>query len=102
MKQKLKAPKAQLVKAKKELAKTLRMSGYHRSKQKYGESKGPDFPNLKVDTNGIPLSNSFANPTPKKQQHPDAKQFPIANNHKQGFELLLRKEDIQWMNGKKF
>lgn len=87
--------------AKKLTEKTLRKTGFYRSLDKYGDGYTVPFPDLSVKSNCSPTTNIIA-PTPgRKELPPDAKQFPIARNHKQGFELVSRKEDLMFMNGKK-
>lgn len=90
-----------MLKAKKELQKTLRKSGYFRSLGKYGSSKGPDFPSLKVESNCAPTSDTFTTVIGKKQRHPDAKDFPIQTPHKQGPMLLLKHDGYEYAGGKK-
>ena len=91
-----------LAKAKRELDNVLNRSGFNRIKAKYGKAKAIEFPDYKADlTNYESLGNGFGKPTPKKQLHPDAKQFPVGNSHKQGLELIYSKEYVSQMNGKK-
>lgn len=59
------------------------------------------FPNLKVEQRTAPCSNSFAMVPGKKELPPDAKQFPVGHNHKQGLELITPGTDLRWMGGRK-
>lgn len=87
--------------AKKDLHKTLHKVGYFKSKARYDGYVVP-FPDLSVESRCSPTTNIIAPTIGKREQHPDAKQFPVGNNHKQGLELILRKEDVQFMNGRKY
>ena len=94
-------------KAKKELLtkfreSILKKSGYTDLKNKHKKSRRPDFPDLKTD-NKYQLSNSIVNGFRVKpaSEHPDAKQFPVGNSHKQGLELIYSKDYASQMNGRK-
>lgn len=93
-----------LATAKKQLEKTLLKTGYIAIKSKYGKVEIDRFPDLKVDNSHLPkLSNGIGNgyKVHTGANHPDAKQFPIGNSHKQGYELIYSKEYATQMNGKK-
>ena len=91
-----------LAKAKKELEKTLNKTRFHEIKAKHKNNRGIEFPNLKVHSK-IPLSDKIGNGLMVRTgaHHPDAKQFPVGNSHKQSLELIYSKDYVQYMNGKK-
>lgn len=61
--------------------------------KKHGKDRGRSFPDLKTEKPGLaPVSNGFGVPSPKRELPGDARQFPIAAHHKQGYELLLPSE----------
>lgn len=99
-KPKKKKTKEELSKEREDL---LRKCGYSALKAKHGKALRPDFPNLKVDERH-PLSNNIdRNGLHRKSgaEHPDALQFPVCQNHKQGPTLLTGFDDITYAGGKK-
>lgn len=91
-----------LDKAKRELDKTLNRTGYNDLKAKHGKVSVVEIPNYKVESKHA-LSNTVGNGLRIRTgaHHPDAKQFPVGNSHKQGLELVYSKEYVSQMNGKK-
>jgi hypothetical protein len=74
-------------------------------KKKYqGQKWKTPFPDLSVESDAPPCSNSFSPIKYSRGPPPDAKKFPVGNNHKQGPELLtpdMVKNYMKYMGGKK-
>lgn len=88
-----------------ETEKLLRRTGYFRSLEKYGHSRGPDFPDLKIGDNHrerYPSVGGFAAIPPLRSGLPDgAKTFPVGQSHKQGPILWTAADDPAHAGGKK-
>jgi hypothetical protein len=91
-----------LDKAKRELDKTLNRTGYNDLKAKHGKVSVVEIPNYKVESKHA-LSNTVGNGLRIRTgaHHPDAKQFPIGNDHKSGYRLIVATDDLKYMAGKK-
>ena len=65
------------------------------------------FPDLSCQSAEVAsCSNRIVNITPRASAsvaHPDARQFPVGHNHKQGLELITpaMQRQLEWMGGKK-
>lgn len=85
--------------------KLLRRVGYYRSLEKYGSSKGPDFPDLKIRDNHrerYPSVGGFAVTLPRPRKPPaDAVTFPVGQSHKQGYMLWTSFDDPANAGGSK-
>lgn len=91
-------------KARQELERVLDRTGYYALKAKHGRVKINRFTDLKVDNSHLPrlsdtIGNGFVVRTGAK--HPDAKQFPIGNDHKSGVRLIIATDDLKFMSGRK-
>ena len=81
----------------------LAKCGYNALKEKHGKSKGVAFPDYTVESKH-PLSNKIPINGLKNKSgahHPDAKQFPVGNDHKSGLRLIVATDDLKFMAGKK-
>lgn len=76
--------------------------GYTKLKMKHGKSKRPDFPDLKT-TPKYKTSDTVGNGLVvlSGASHPDARQFPIQQVHKQGYTLFTGADDASYAGGKK-
>lgn len=81
--------------------------------KKYGKGRGRHFPvafpDLKCESNVAPMSNNMAVKFSSQRRggcyHPDAKEFPIGNSHKQGPQLVtpaqFKNGELRYMGGGK-
>lgn len=90
-----------LQRAKADVEKTLRRTGYYRSREKYGLPDGVSMPDLSVVSNCSPTSDRFFPTSPKRFLPADAKQFAVGTSHKQGPMLITKFDNLADMGGKK-
>ena len=94
--------KQRLEKAARDLEKTLEKTGFNKIKKTNKKIIIDRFPNL--NTRKDYVSGKGIAAIPKKSsaaEHPDAKQFPVGFNHKQGLQLITGADDLSYMGGKK-
>jgi len=90
-----------IAKAKKELDKTLKRTGYLSYLAKHGVSSRPFFPDLSIPDNPIPTSDKVLHVSGKKTLPKDAKQFNVQSPHKQGYMLHVPFDGTEHIGGKK-
>jgi hypothetical protein len=92
-----------LAKAKRELDKTLKRTGFFEIQAKHKGNKGIKLPDYKVEQNVAPTSDAITNgfKVVTGAHHPDAFQFPVGNDHKSGYRLIIATDDLKYMAGKK-
>lgn len=92
-----KTKRASLVAAEKALQRTLDKSGFTALKKGGTRSARPPMPERFESAHAAkyPSLNGFAKVPGKREPHPDAKQFPVANGHKQGMELVYNTDFLK-------
>lgn len=90
-------------KAKKELEKTLKRSGYLTYLAKYPQGYRQEFPDLSVEEKPrlSPTSDKVVHRSGKHQLPEGAKSFPVGHEHKGGLKLIINFDNLAHMSGKK-
>ena len=89
-----------LVAAEKALAETLRKSGYTAAHARGQRSTRPDMPERFASDHAAkyPSADGFAKTPGKRELPADAKQFPVAHGHKQGYQPIFGAEWVKQLN----
>ena len=99
-------PKAKISKqdrldaAKRELQATLAKTGVAALRKAGVRGTRPPLPKPFASDHGAkyPSANTFAKTPGKREPHPDAKQFPVAHGHKQGYQPIMNSEWLKGLN----